>query len=127
MPDIELNPGQSIEYYEDGKLVAKIDSENIEQLSPITRGYVAFVHPYDTKGMFTIPVIGISGRYDFRLIGTIKSRERQGNSLLFIIETRVSDEYEKGKIVQKTVRIDYKGISLDDMFKQKNGKVTETD
>lgn len=57
MSNVELSPGQSIEYYEDRKLVAVIDSKNIEQLSPITRDYIAFVHPYDTRGLFTIPII----------------------------------------------------------------------
>jgi len=126
MSEIELSPGQAIEYYEDRKLVARINSENIEQLSPITRDYIAFVHPYDTKGMFTIPVIDNNGKDDFRVVGEIVKRERQGNTLVFIVKEKAYNENGKEKIIEKEVRINYIGISLDDMFKQENGEFTKT-
>ncbi|HJX51014.1 MAG TPA: hypothetical protein VJ438_06140, partial [Candidatus Nanoarchaeia archaeon] len=74
----------------------------------------------------TIPVVNARCTDDFRVIGTIKNRERKGNSLIFTLE-KISIEEGKEKIIEKTVRIDYNGISLDEMFKQEGtSNVTET-
>ncbi len=112
MATVELSPGQFIEYFEDGKLVAKITSENIDELSPVSRDYIAFIHPYDKRGMFTIPVTGVNlgEQDDFRFIGTIVRREQHGNSLVF----KLKDHKEKK---EKTVRIVYHGIDVEEMLR----------
>jgi len=112
MATVELSPNQFIEYFEEGNLVAKITSENIDELSPVSRDYIAFIHPYDVRGMFTIPVTDVNIREtdDFRFIGTILRREQQGNSLVFTLK-----DHKEGK--EKKVRIVYHGIDVDEMFR----------
>ena len=111
MAKVKLSPEQSIQYYEDGRLVAVINSENIDRLSPVLRDYIAFIHPYDMRGVFTIPIIPEDQETDdFRVIGKIEEREKQGNTLVFKIRG-VDGE-------RKNVRIIYNEIDLDKMIEK---------
>ena len=121
MANVELAPGQFIEYFEDGELVAKITSENIDELSPVSRDYVAFIHPYDKRGMFTIPVTGVdSGEQDdFRFIGTIVRREQHGNSLVFTLK-----DHKERK--ERTVKIVYHEIDVEELLRGTSSGTEQT-